>query len=112
MGCDYVKTVKGISHVRACKILETVKAPGPQALYNALQSYKKALDVRPQHLLELRRAWHCWFNPWVTQISLLPGHVVLQYSFISLSSYADLPATDVLSVSGDNVQHALLERSI
>ena len=99
VGYDYFKNVKGIGHVRVCEILETVEAPGPQTLYNSLQSYEKALDVRPEHLLESRRAWHCWFNPWVTQISLAPGHVVLQHSFIFLS-LCTMPTADVLSVVG------------
>ena len=97
-GCDYIKNVKNIGHVHACKILETVDVPGPQALFRALQCYAKSLDLRPQHLEELRKAWHCWFSPWVTQISLVPGSLLLNYDFIPLSTYTDMPSADVLSV--------------
>ena len=57
VGCDYIQNVKNIGHNRACKLLLTVKAPGPEALFDALQCHDK-LELRQQHLLELRKAFH------------------------------------------------------
>ena len=91
--------MENIGHKRACKLLENVDAPGLQVLFDALQCHDR-VQLRPQHLTELRKALYCCFSPFVTAICLAPCGLTFQYSFINMRVYSDMGPSDVATAVG------------